>query len=357
MLAQAGCGVLALARLARGRVRRAPLAPGGPAPEGSISVVIPARDEVERIGPCLAGLRADPDVGELIVVVDADDRSATAAAARAGGARVVVAGAPPEGWIGKPWALQVGLEQAVGSWLVTLDADTRPRPGLLRALVAELSGADLVTAGVRFVCDTAGERLLHPAMLATLVYRFGPLGAGGARTSRTVANGQCLAMRRDALLAAGGFARERGYMTDEIALVRSLAAAGWRIAFVDGADLIAVDMHADAREVWREWGRSLSMGDVTPPAWQALDLALIWLVMAAPPLRLIARRATALDVLLLAARWALLVPLRRVYERRGAPFWLSPLADPLAAARLTLSTLRPARSWRGRTYPRGRPAR
>ena len=57
--------------------------------------MIPARDEVERIGPCLAGLRGDPDVGELIVVVDEDDRSATAEAARAGGARVLYATAPP----------------------------------------------------------------------------------------------------------------------------------------------------------------------------------------------------------------------------------------------------------------------
>ena len=351
--AQAACAVLAMSRLARGRKRRRPLALGALRPHGSISVVIPARDEVERIGPCLAALRGDPDVGELIVVVDEDDRSATAQAALAGGARVLHAPAPPTGWIGKPWALQVGLEAARGTWLVTLDADTRPRRGLLRALVAELGGADLVSAGVRFVCDTPGERLLHPAMLATLVYRFGPVGSDGTRASRTVANGQCLAMRRDALLAAGGFARERGFMTDEIALVRSLARAGWRVLFVDGADLIAVDMHVDAREVWREWGRSLSMGDVTPPAWQALDLAVIWLAMAAPPLRLLARRATALDVLLLALRCALLAPLRRVYERRGPPFWLSPLADPLAAARLTLSTLRPVRTWRGRTYPRG----
>ena len=38
------------------------------------------------------------------------------------------------------------------------------------------------------------------------------------------------------------------------------------------------------------------------------------------------------------------------YARRGVPFWLSPLADPATAVRLTLSALRPARTWRGRTY-------
>ena len=350
LVAQAVCGALALVRLARGRDLAAPLGVGAPRPQGAVSVVIPARDEVERIGPCLEGLARDRDVGEVIVVVDEDDLSGTDVAAESGGARVVRALALPAGWIGKPWALQVGLEAASGQWLVTLDADTRPAAGLVAALVAELEHADLVTAGVRFTCDTAGERLLHPAMLATLVYRFGPVGAGQPRASRTVANGQCLAMRRDAIVAAGGFARERGFMTDEIALVRSLAADGWRIAFLDGADLIGVDMHSDAREVWREWGRSLSMGDVTPRASQALDLAVIWLAMTAPLVRVLRGRATPLDWLLACVRVALLGPLRRVYERRGAPFWLSPLADPLAATRLTLSTLRPVRTWRGRTY-------
>ena len=167
---------------------------------------------------------------------------------------------------------------------------------------------------------------------------------------RAVGNGQCLAMRRAAILDAGGFARTTGYMTDEIALIRSLREGGWRVRFLDGADLISVDMHSSGREVWREWGRSLSMGDVTAPGWQALDLAVIWLAMAAPLPRLLLRRGTPLDVLLLAVRLALLSALARVYERRGPAFWLSPLADPLSALRLTLTTLRPVRTWRGRTY-------
>jgi dolichol-phosphate mannosyltransferase len=351
LVAQAACAALALARLSRGRRRRPPLSARGPAPPGGVSVVVPARDEAERLGPCLDGLRQDPDVDEVIVVVDEDDPSPTAQVARAGGARVLTVPPPPPGFIGKPWALQRGAEAAERQWLVTLDADTRPRPGLARALVAALDDADLVTAGTRFICETAGERLLHPAMLATLVYRFGPVGAEeGPSPRRAVGNGQCLAVRRDPFLAAGGFDRARGYMTDEIALIRSLSEGGWRVRFLDGADLVSVDMHASAREVWREWGRSLSMGDVTHPALQALDLAVLWLAMTLPLPRVLLRRATPLDWVLAGVRLALLGALGRVYERRGPPFWLSPLADPVAVARLTLSTVRPVRTWRGRTY-------
>ena len=41
---------------------------------------------------------------------------------------------------------------------------------------------------------------------------------------------------------------------------------------------------------------------------------------------------------------------KHFHPERGAPFWLSPLADPLAALRILLSTLRRPTRWRGREY-------
>jgi dolichol-phosphate mannosyltransferase len=343
-------GAVVLARLLRGRSRRPPLTAGA-APSRTISVVVPARDEAARVGPCLAGLLGDPDVLEVVVVDDCSS-DGTAAVARSRGARVVEGAPVPAGWVGKPWALQQGLEAARGDVVVSVDADTRPRPGLVRALAAALRDADLVTAGARFVCDTPGERLLHPAMLATLVYRFGPSDAEGRSppAARVVSNGQCTAVERERLLAAGGYGRAAGHMTDDAALARALARDGWRVAFHDGAELIEVDMHDSMAAVWREWGRSLAMPDVTPPGWQAADLAVIWLALALPPLRIAAGRAGPLDWALLVLRLALLGPLARSYARRGAAYWLSPLADPAVALRYTLSALRPAREWRGRNY-------
>jgi dolichol-phosphate mannosyltransferase len=342
--AQAAAGAVVVARLARGRRRRPPLAArtaGLP-----VSVVIPARDEGARIGPCLAGLAGDADVAEVIVV---DDRSSdgTADVAREHGARVVAGAEPPAGWVGKPWALQQGLEAAAHDIVVSLDADTRPRPGLVGALAAALSDADLVTASARFVCVSAGERLLHPSMLASLVYRYGPADSPGGRV---LSNGQVTAVRRTALLTAGGYAIASGHMTDDAALARGLADAGWRVVFRDGTDLVDVRMYETARETWREWGRSLALPDVTSAPWQAADLAVVWLTMGLPVLRALAGRPSRVDVALLAVRAALLGPLAGAYTRRGVAFWLSPLADPATAVRLTLSALRPTRTWRGRTY-------
>ena len=318
-LLQAAAAGLALARLSRGRARRPPLR-AGPAPDARISVVVPARDEAQRLGPCLAALAADPGVHEVLVV---DDRSAdaTAAVARAAGALVIEGEEPPPGWVGKPWALQQGVEAAAGDVVVCLDADTRPAPGLAGALARVLAegGADYVTAGPRFACDTAGERWLHPSFLASLVYRFGPSDAD-APGAPIVANGQCTAVRRAPFLAAGGYAPAAVHMTDDAALARALAAQGWRLQFRDASALLEVDMHASAGELWREWGRSIALADVTPAPRLAVDVAVVWLVLALPVLRTAARRPTPLDLGLLAVRgcapgrpaWQLHDPRRRV---------------------------------------------
>jgi dolichol-phosphate mannosyltransferase len=353
---QALAAVAALARMARGRTRRPPLA--APAEDEAtrprVSVVTPARDEERRLRGCLEPLLADDAASEVLVV---DDRSAdaTAAVARACGARVVPGAALPAGWVGKPWALQQGLEAATGEVVVTLDADTRPRPGLVRALADAVAAAPertLTSATARFDCRTAPERMLHASLLATLVYRFGPVDAAGSApaASRAVANGQCLAARRAPLLAEGGFALARDRMTDDVALARALRARGWDVAVHDGGDLLEVRMYESARETWREWGRSIAMPDVTSPAWLAADVAVVWLAMALPLPRLLAGRGTGLDALLAVVRLALHAATARAYRPRGPAFWLAPMADVAGAVRLTWSAVRPRREWRGRSY-------
>ncbi|MDP8953470.1 MAG: glycosyltransferase family 2 protein [Actinomycetota bacterium] len=344
-----------VARLAPG-ARRAPamvLEPRRQLP-GPVSVVIPARNEEHRLGRALAALVGDPQVVEVVVVDDCST-DGTAEVAAAAGARVVAGRPLPGGWVGKPWALQQGLEASTGEWLVTLDADVEPRPGLVGALVgrADEEGWDHLSAGGRFVCDTAGQRFLHPAMLATLVYRFGAPGDSRPPPPwRVVANGQCTVTRRAVLAAQGGYRPIAGHLTDDVALARHLAGVGWRVGFFDGSRLFDVRMHTSAGDVWRDWGRSLPMADVTSARWKAADLAVVWLAQALPLPRLLAGRADGLDVAMATARLGVLAATAGVYRERGSAYWCSPLLDVAVAARLTWGTLRPGTTWRGRTYAR-----
>ncbi|MBE1531905.1 glycosyltransferase [Actinomadura algeriensis] len=357
-LAQAAAAAVVAARLARGRDRPPPLAAGrSPRPPRRVSVVVPARDEEARLERCLVPLLADPAVHEVIVVDDGS-RDGTARLAARLGAAVVSGTPPPDGWVGKQWALHQGVRAAAGPIVVALDADTRPGPGLCRELAALLDGCDLVSAGPRFVCGGTIEQALHASFLAGLVYRCGPLGPAPPSPARLLVNGQCLAFRKARMVEADGFARVRRHLTDDVALGRLLARDGWRVAVRDAGALLEVDMHTGPADVWREWGRSISLRDVTSPAGLAGDLAVVWLVAALPVLRAAAGRPTPLDVALLVQRLLLVAALRGSYARPGAGLALSPLLDAATAVRLTWSVLRPARTWRGRRYGRAavRPA-
>lgn len=359
-------GVLALTRLARAARVRPPLRAAATEPgrttsaaadalddhRPSISVVVPARDEAARIGPLLAALCDAPGVSEVLVVDD-ESTDDTVVVATAAGA-VVVPGTPlPHGWAGKAWALQQGVRAARGEWVVTLDADTRPDPSLPAALVerAVADGLQFVSVGGSFECPTPGAAWIHPAMLTTLVYRFGPPGAlGDTAPDRQLANGQCTAFPRVPFLRAGGMQPVAGEVVEDVALARHLAQRGWRVAMLDGSEVLTTAMYPDGPSTFRGWARSLALPGVEPRPRQLLDLATVLVAQVLPLPRLLARRADVVDLVLLAARLGTLAGTARSYRRRSAAYWASPLADPIAAAALVRGIVSPRQPWRGRDY-------
>lgn len=351
--ARGTAGVVAISRLAKAARVAPPIVAAsrtGDAP-ASISVVVPARDEAERIGPLLDAVVGSRGVAEVIVV---DDQSsdATAAIARDAGATVIVGAELPDGWAGKAWALQQGIEAASGEWVVTLDADTRPHPCLVPALVdrAMADGLDFLTVGGRFECPTPGTRWLHASMLTTLVYRFGPPGVP-ARPDRVMANGQCMTVRRQRFLDAGGMSSVRGHVVEDAALARSLAQRGWRVGFLDAADLLTVRMFESLGDTWRGWGRSLALPGVESRSRQITDLAVVVLAQALPLPRLLLGRGDLIDVVLAATRLGTLAGTRSAYDRADGAYWLSPLADLPSSLAIARGIARRGRqSWRGRSY-------
>ena len=321
-----------------------------PGRAGSVSVVIPARDEVDRLGPCLDALRHVLGIDEIVVVDDQSSDGTAALAARAG-ARVITGAPLPPGWAGKAWALQQGIEAARGRYVVTLDADTRAAPGLVEHLRARLEhGAALVTVAGAFECPSPGVAVLHPAMLTTLVYRYGRPGTA-SHPDRLLANGQCMAVEREQFLAAGGMGPVRGELVEDVALARHVARTGRRVEFIDGAELLTVRMFESFADTWTGWGRSIALPGVDARARQLADLAVLTAVLAAPVPRLLLRRGDVVDAVAVAVRFGTLVGTRRAYRHPGRAYWCSPLFDPAAVARLALSIARPSRRWRGRTYP------
>ena len=318
----------------------------------TISVVVPARDEGGRLGPLLDAIVGAPGVAEIIVVDDESSDDTAELAVRAGAA--VVHGLPrPEGWAGKSWALQQGLEAATAEWVVTLDADTRPRAELPLALVlrADRDRSDLLTVAGRFECPSPAGRWLHAAMLTTFVYRFGPPGCRRRpRPERTIANGQCMVFRRSSLVARDGFAPVADAVVEDVALARHLARQGHRVDFLDAGELLTVRPYGTLGDTWVGWGRSLGLPGVETRLRRLAELVLLVLVLPTPLVRVVAGRADAVDAVLIVARLGTLVGTCRAYRPRGFAYWASMLADGPAVAALAVDVVRRRQEWRGRSY-------
>ena len=361
---------LLLVRLWPGRRRLPPVAPAAEGEAGAVTIVVAALNEAHRISPCLDGLVAQGPVVREILIVDSGSDDGTvelvrAAMARDSRIRLLRDDPRPSGWVGKVWALQHGLQHASGEWVLGIDADTMPHPALAGgALAAALVHRyDAVSFAPRFRMSTAAERWLQPALLVTLVYRFGAAGTD-ADGERVMANGQCFLARRSTLLAAGGYSSARRSFCDDVTLARHLARAGHRVGFLDGSRLYDVRSYSSARETWREWGRSLDLKDATSTWRQWTDVVFLIVVQGLTLPALLAMLVAwwlgaaasvlapllATSVALLAVRMLLQRALAPSYHERGVAFWLSPLADPLAALRILLSTLHTPKRWRGREY-------
>lgn len=371
--------LLVLSRLMPGRTRRPPVkARLTPRHDTTVSVIVATLNEAARIGPCLDGLMAQTEPLLEVLVVDSRSTDGTrelveAAAARDPRIRLITDEPLPDGWVGKVWALESGLHHARGEWVLGIDADTVPARGLVGAVVdaMELDRFDVASFAPRFVGQSAGERFVQPAMLVTLVYRCGAAGATQPPPDRVLANGQCFMARRALLEQHGGYTSARASFSDDVTLARHLAARGARVGFLDGSRIISVRSYASLPEMWREWGRSFDLKDATPMWRRWTDVVMVWSTQALPvpmllllaiitvilgsaapehPFWMLVQALALVNASALLVRLMLLVALRGSYAQRGLPFWFSWLADIPAAWRLTLSTARVPRSWRGRHY-------
>ncbi|MDW0111267.1 glycosyltransferase family A protein [Sporosarcina aquimarina] len=88
-----------------------------------VSIIIPARNEANRIEPLLRSLQRQNLKNFELIVVDDDSSDDTAAIAADYGAHVITV-SPGSSGSGKSLACWRGAEQSTGQWLLFLDADT-----------------------------------------------------------------------------------------------------------------------------------------------------------------------------------------------------------------------------------------
>lgn len=380
LLLQVPATLILLSRLLKGPFRQPPVSPLSSTPDlvGAVSVVVPTLNEAKRISPCLAGLSRQSYEVREVIVVDSYSQDATPDLVKATQKkdprfRLINDDPLPEDWVGRPWALHNGFlySSEQSEWILGIDADTQPQPGLVAGLVktAEKQGYDLVSLSPQFILQFPGEWWLQPALLMTLLYRFDPAGTANQSPERVMANGQCFLCKRSVLAALGGYTSARSSFCDDVTLARYAAFQGYKVGFLDGAKVIKVRMYEGAAQTWSEWGRSLDLKDaasfsqILGDLWvllsvQALPLLIVFTYLLISPFFFLSafpfQLLLGLNIFLLVIRFALLLAIAPSYDRTQSKsnwaFWLSPLADPLAFLRILLSSLHTPTQWRGRSY-------
>ena len=203
----------------------------------AVAVVVPARDEEELVGRCLASVvvavrrlrAARPEVAACVVLVSDASTDATEALARAvDGVDVVAVYAGAVG-VARAAGVRRALELLGGpdpaaTWVACTDADSVvPADWLVSQVELAESGADVVVGTVR-------PEGLRGRRLVTWARTHVPGRPNGH------VHGANLGVRLDAFEAAGGFPAVAEH--EDVRLVDRLRASGVRIVASDEAEVL-----------------------------------------------------------------------------------------------------------------------
>lgn len=231
-----------------------------------VSVCIPARNEEQRIRPCIETLLVQDYPRYEVLVLDDQSTDGTAPLLRGYARRnrklKLLHGKPlPAEWVGKPWACHQISMKAKGDWVFFTDADTWHSPDMLKKSVqaAEAGKADLLACLTRQETGTWMEKWVIPVMVYCLI-AFMPvrliLEPGSWFSRFAGGGGQFLFFRRGAYEAIGGHLSVKNEIVEDLAIGNRIVSQGLKLSILDGTDVTYCRMYTSAREVWEGFSKN-----------------------------------------------------------------------------------------------------
>ena len=248
-------GVVRLRRDVRRLDRLDPPAPGR---WPRLSVIVPACDEADEIEPAARTLLNEdyPDL-ELIFV---DDRSTDSTgeiidrlAAEDPRIKVIHVAELPEGWLGKVNALNRGLAESTGEFVLLTDADVHFTRGVLRKAVAHCEAERLDhLAALPTLWRTS---VLVGSVLGSFLRQFlvatRPWAVRDARSRAYIGIGAFNLVRRSAFEATPGFEWLRLETADDMGVGMMMKRSGARCDIVAAFGLLGLHWYRTFRDAAR----------------------------------------------------------------------------------------------------------
>jgi glycosyltransferase involved in cell wall biosynthesis len=224
---------------------------GPPAARGSLSVIVPARNEGAGVAAGLRSLLASKGVDLEVIAVDDRSTDETGAAmdaleqeVRAAHVRYVVEHVRelPAGWLGKPHAMVRGADRATGEWLLFTDADVVfAEDTLARALAwLEREGGDHLLVVPTVMARSAGEAMMLPFLHVLSIWGPRLWRVADPRSRDAVGVGAFNLMRRSTYEAVGGWERLRMEVIEDLRMGYLIKQAGFVSRVVTGHNLVRI---------------------------------------------------------------------------------------------------------------------
>lgn len=186
----------------------------------SVSVCIPARNEMHAMTQCLESVIASHYPKLEIIVLDdssADNTSILIKSFAHAGVRFVEGLELPEGWLGKNYALQGLLDEASGSYILFMGVDTHIEPDTIEQLVAYViqENVSMVSVLPRRIDEYRAS-----VLFGTLRYYWELILH--RRLAPAVASNAWMINRQDLINKLGGFEPFKSYIQPEEKLAAKL---------------------------------------------------------------------------------------------------------------------------------------
>jgi glycosyltransferase involved in cell wall biosynthesis len=231
--------------------------PPRPLTLGSVSVIIPARNEERCIADCVRAVLASEAIRVNVIVLDDHSDDNTAQVVREiertdSRVRLIEAPPLPAGWCGKQFACFVAAHFANDPVLCFLDSDVRlEREGLARMYAAlREGGAPLISGFPRQITNSPLEQLILPLM-HFLLLGFLPLDRmrRSLQPSLGAGCGQLFLAERDIYWKVGGHETIKSSRHDGLTLPRAFRKAGFPTDLWDATEIANCRMYRSAGEV------------------------------------------------------------------------------------------------------------
>jgi len=208
---------------------------------GTISVIIPARNEEKNMPELLESLLKQSVMIDEIIVVDDHSKDRTKTIAEGYGIKVFTAPDLPDGWTGKVWAVWNGYLQSHGETLVFLDADIRLADTALQSLLLEQKNQGGVLSVVPYhITKKFYEKF---AMILNLLGVFAFTSPFERRNNEKGLYGACIVTTRTDYENIGGHQKIRSEMLDDLNLGACFQRAGIKVTNYIGHGLVSFRMY------------------------------------------------------------------------------------------------------------------